>query len=856
MILFKLAFKEIFNTPKFSLFFIFNLMLGLIGFIALDSFKLSIHTHISNHSKSILAADIDVSSYWELTPADQKWLDQLLRQNTGKSHQIEFMTMVSTPTNSRLVEVIAVDKFYPLYGQFVLKGQSSTKNQASPTSISNSDIWVQPELLPVLGAKFGDPITIGKLNIKIGGILTDAPGNSFWSAGITQKVFIGLEHLTETGLIKFGSRRRYHYLYRLPEGSDLQAIKKQLETQITKKFGTSPSIFVRTHQDAVQQTSRLLGYLNDYLGLVALVALFLAGIGTYYLFRNYLSDNIKEIAILMTLGASRLQTYGIFLFCISLLGTISAIIASVSSIGVLPLINFVLADFLPVGFKAALSIKSIFMAILIGLLGSLVFCLPTLNKISHIKPTVLLQNSTAQNGVSTHFSLMGVLSYLPIAFTFWGLSIWQSNSFIIGSLFTGFLILSCLIIALTGDLLLRMTGVFITSPFPIFNLSLKNLYRNRTDVLTSFLAIALGALLINLIPQLHNGLKQELTQPKKTTLPTLFLFDIQPEQVEPLKQFAVEKGKELRNISPMIRARLTHINQKLYSSFNEKKALTREQSRDQYMRRRGQNLSYRQNLYDTEKLEAGRPFSGIYDFDSEDLPEISLESKFASRIGVGVGDTLTFDVQGTPVEGKVVNLRQVRWNNFQPNFFILFQPGVLEYAPATFLGTVYQLAQKDKAIFQSELIHRFSNISVIDVTTLIKKILGMTEQINWALRAMAVFSIFAGIVVVYSISRQNAHQRRDEINLLKILGAGFNEIRVMILFEFGFLGICAATFGSLLSLAISWILSLLMFDRIWNVSWEITLFTIVLICFLTLITAYLGVRNILKQKPASLLQAV
>lgn len=857
MILFKLAFKEIFNTPKFSLFFIINLMLGLIGFIALDSFKLSIHSHISNQSKNILAADIDVSSYWELSEDDENWLESLLKEQTGKSRQVQFMTMISAPNSSRLVEVVAVDKNYPLYGSFKTQyPANSSGNKLDSPSVSNSEVWVQPELLPALGVNVGDSVKIGKLHINIGNVLTDAPGNSFWSAGITQKVFIGLEQLNDTGLIQFGSRRRYHYLYQLPDSADIQAVKKRLESAITEKFGSSPSIFVRTHQDAVEQTSRFLGYLNDYLGLVALVALFLAGVGAYYLFRNYLSDNIRGIAILMTLGATRLQTYGIFLFCISLLGTVSSLIASISAIGVLPLINLILADFLPTGFHAYLSLKSVLVAILIGLLGNLVFCLPTLNKIRFIKPTVLLQNSTAQNGFSKQFSLLSVLSYLPIAATFWGLSIWQSNSVITGSLFTGILILSCLLISLVGYGLLTGTGLGTGTSSPILNLSLKNLYRNRRDGLTSFLAIALGALLINLIPQLHSGLKQELSHPKNTVLPSLFLFDIQPEQVEPLKTFALKKQKVLKNLSPMIRARLTHINQKPYSSFNEKKAVTREQARNQHMRRRGQNLSYRQHLYDSEKLDAGRLFSGVYDFESNTLPEISLETRFAERIGVTIGDTLTFDIQGTSIEGKVINLRQVRWNNFQPNFFILFQPGVLEYAPATFLGTIYQLKSEDKVKFQSQLIRQFSNISIIDVSQLIRKILGITDQINWALRAMAFFSIFAGIVVVYSISRQNAHQRQHEINLLKILGAGFPDIRKMILTEFGFLGFTAATFGSVLSLVISWILSLVMFDRIWSISWGITLLTIILVCFLTLITAYLGVRNTLKQKPASLLQAV
>lgn len=857
MLWIKLAWKEVRNNLRFSLFFIFNLTLGLVGFIALDSFKVSIHQHIAGKSKAMLSADIDIRSTYELSEEDLAFLESSMGPIHGKTRRIDFLSMVAGNNNSRLVQILSVDDNYPLYGFIILDNNKKVTPQfLEENLLKQANTWVQPELLTALNVRPGESLSIGSMEFTISDVVRDTSSGFLWSDGLAYTLIMGIDQAKKTGLISTGSRRSHHYLYKLPQGADLEGIIPELNNAIFERFGSNPALSVRSHKEAGRRITRFLGYLNDYLGLVSLVALFLAGVGTAYLFRSYLAANFKQLAILMILGADRMKTYLVILFQLMLLGTIAAGTAVLLSVLFLPILAGVMQDFLPEDFNSSLSLQSIILALSMGLVGSILFCLPVLSRIHTLKPLILFNENYQNRMIREKARIIEILSTLPVLAAFWFLSFWQSHSWFVGTIFILSLLGAFFILGFLGWFLITLTKKASDRFGLIFRLALRNLYRNRTAVLSSYIAIGLGALLINLIPQIDFGLQKEIKRPENLRLPSFFLFDIQPDQVEPLKEFLSQKEYSMENLSPWIESRLTHINGERYMKDTSNKGFTREERRERYSRRRTQNLSYRLNLYDSETIVAGQPFSGVYDPDSEKLPEISLDDEFAGNLGVRVGDTLTFDIQGIPIKGRIVNLRKIKWQSVQPNFFVIFQPGILDNAPSTFLGTIYKVRDEDKVSLQNAIVKEFPNISMVDISMAVDKILEITGQISWAIQVMAFSAIFVGLIVVYSIARYNSHSRQKEINLLKVLGAGFGDIRRMILLEFVFFGLTAATIGSFLSLAASWILSYFIFDNIWAVTWSVLIATIFSITLMTMIAAYLGTRNVLKQRPVSLLQAI
>lgn len=857
MIWIKLAFKEIKNNPRFSLFFIFNLSLGLVGFIALNSFQASVHEHISNRSRQILTADLEIRSTYELNQEDSSYLEGIIGPYLEKTRRIDFLSMVAGENDSRLVQMLAVDRGYPLYGEIKLgDGKAISKNNLAEEIIDESRVWVQPEILAAIDVKLGDSVSIGSKKFTIADTISETSSGFLFSGGFAYHLFIGLDQAKSTGLIDQGSRRRHRYFYKLPGGADVEDIAKRLRNGISEEFGKNTFISITTHYNAGRRMSRFLGYMNDYLGLVSLVALFLAGVGTAYLFRSYLAANLKEIAILMLLGVEKGRTYLFLLLQLVGLGSVAAVFSILMSYLFLPFLSFILADFLPKGFETIFHWQSVILALAMGTLGSVLFCLPIFNRIHNLKPLIVFNEDRRQAPIKNGINYFKYLSYLPLIITFWLLSAWQSASWVVGSIFIGSLLGAFVILGIFGWLLITAANKISTNIQLVLRLALRNLHRNKTAVISSFLAIGLGALLINLIPQIDHGLQKEIKRPETTNLPSFFLFDIQPDQVSPLKSLLKDADYEAKTVSPWIESRLTHINGIIVSKYNQPEGVTREQQRSNFSRRRTQNLSYRMDLYESESIVEGKPFSGTYSFDSEEPPEISLDFWYAENLGVKTGDTLTYDVQGIPIEGKVLNIRKIKWQSMQPNFYVLFQPGVLEEAPSTFLATIYKVRNEDKVSLQNSIVRKFPNISMVDVSMAVNKILEITGQISWAIQVMAFSAIFVGMIVVYSIARYNSQSRMKEINLLKVLGAGFNDIRIMIVIEFCIFGFSASLIGSFLSLAASWIMSFVVFDSIWAISWSVLVYTVLLVTALTMIAAYLGTRKALQQKPISLLQAV
>ena len=180
---------------------------------------------------------------------------------------------------------------------------------------------------------------------------------------------------------------------------------------------------------------------------------------------------------------------------------------------------------------------------------------------------------------------------------------------------------------------------------------------------------------------------------------------------------------------------------------------------------------------------------------------------------------------------------------------------MLDPAPKTFVAAISNVAEDDRLAVQNSIVLAFPNISVINVTQIIARVLDITNQISWAITVMAWLSILAGLVVLFSIARYEVKSRFWEINLLKILGANFRDVKSMIEIEFGILGFAAALTGVVLSLAMSYSISWFVFDSLWRFSAGITTFSVLAITALSVVTALLATMSVLRQKPLELLRA-
>ncbi len=850
MLWIQLAWKEITNNGKFSLFFVLNLSIGLIGFIALDSFKQSIDLHLQNNSKSILTADVQISSSFPLTEVETGFAEEILASEFDATDQTAFMSMVAANGNSRQTILIGIEDGYPQYGDIILQQRGSViEGTARDELFSGDNIWVARDLMAILNLNIGDTLRIGTKDFTTQDVILEDPTSTISAMVTFPPIYMGLPQLESTGLIQLGSRITYSRFYKLPAGYNVSGLEEIFAEREREVFRDTRRLSMTTHEEESEDLARILGLMNDYLGLVALIALFLAGVGAAYLFRSFFTSRFKDMAILMCLGGTPKQAYQMTLVQIVLLGTISAVLASAIAWFMVPLLPLLFENFLPRGFSNEMDVNSLILALFMGTLGSIICCLPILSKIYDLNPIGLFHETVNPTIARKHWC-RHVASYAPILLVFWGLAIWQSQSFFFGSVFVGGFLVAISIMGVIAWLVLRACGLNANSKVVTRKLALRNLDRNRLGALSCFLAIGLGSLLINLIPQIQKGLQEEISQPVGVSMPDFFMFDIQPEQLDGLQDILANQGYSLTFLNPMIRARLEQVNDIVIDDGN-----IEEIPAEQLFERRQYNLTYQPALKDSEELVEGEVWSEPWDPASGKLPGISLEVGFSERMDFKIGNTLKFDVQGVEVEGVIVNTRTVDWNSFQPNFFISFQPGVLDPAPKTFVAAIGGVAEDDRIAVQNSIVLAYPNISVINVTQIIARVLDITDQISWAITVMAWLSILAGLVVLFSIARYEVKSRFWEINLLKILGANFKDVKSMVEIEFGILGFAAALTGVVLSLAMSYSISWFVFDNLWRFSAGITTFSVLAITALSVVTALIATLSVLRQKPLELLRA-
>lgn len=853
MKLFKLSFIELIRSWKFSLSFVLSLSLGLSGFLIIESYREALQKSVTLNSKSILSADIEISARRKITDQELKAARKVLSDAAGdflvaEMPFYEFMAMINTSKGTRLVTVKAVSDSYPYYGELGLKS-GKVIQENSKKDLNEKKIWISEDLETQMDLKLNDEITVGNLKLSVSDIVVKDSTQTFRSATVAPPVYIYVGLLKESGLIQFGSTFSESYLYKFPQELSQDENLTQIQTKLYDVL-TDPAVRVNTPKTASEGAGRQLNYLFDFLGLVAIVALFLSCLGATYLFRLYLSRKYKQIAIYRTLGILPNEIFIIYSLQVILLSVLTLIPAMAFAKSFIPVFKNVLPTLTPFELSAVITPKTFGICFLISILGSFLSILPKLIGIQSLKPMKLF----SEEKFSTEPSKTNILLYIPLIFFYMGLSILQANSWKVGLTFAGTIGGVMLLLLGLGLLLFKCVENigFIKSWY--LKYSYLALSRKKAASMAVFVSIGLGALLINLLPQLKYSLQKEFEV--GTVAPSLFLFDIQEEQLEPLKNVFLNKKIELSSISPMIRSRIIKINNEDYERKVDTQIFkTREEERDARFRNRGVNLSYRPKLSDSEQIVDGKFFTEKYNPESNKPVGLSLEEKYASRMGIKMNDEVIFDIQGVELKGIVESLRSVKWISFQPNFFILFQEGVLDEAPKTYIATVPALNISQKNDLQKSIIKEFPNVSAVDVTKVVDSTLQISDQMSWSLELMSLLALLSGYIVLFSIIRSHLETRYYEINLLKVFGGSFWKLSGYILNEYVTLTLLASLLGVFFSVFVSYGISYYVFEGTFTLNISTLLISVSLITIISAIVCFVASYRVFKARPSEVLRA-
>lgn len=830
----RLAVRELRGNPGFVVTFVASLALGLAGLLTIDTFRDSVSRTVAARSKSLLAADLAISARRELSPSEEKIVQEVLG-DAAETRVVEFFTMAVAGARSRLVQIKAIDERYPFYGR--LERRIRRDERAVDASVA----WASPELPAQLGIALGSAVKLGEIPFTVTDVVENDPSGVASFLALAPKLYLHRRQVAGTKLLREGSSASYSRLYRLPDsGPTAETLARALDRRLD-----DPAIRVQLPADASEQVARAATYLGDYLGLVALVGFFLATVGAAYLFRAHVTRRAPEIAVLRALGVTANRAVAVYVVELVLLAALATIPAVLGTLVLLPGMAAVLAKFFPFEIAPRLAPTNVVTAATLSLLGSLFLCLPVFRRITGVRASSLLQEAS----VDVPASSASALAWIPATVFFPLLAVLLSHSWKVGLAFSAGFVVTAFLVAVLGNGVVRLLERGAEGRDWRLRLPLRRLARSPVATASAFLAIGLATFLVGLLAHVEAGLRAELAAPETSGLPAFFLFDVQEEQKDGVLALLAAKQAAVANVSPLVRARLATVNGTPFQKEDgDKQSVTREEEVERRFRNRGLNLTYRDKLTDSEEIVEGRDFSA-----EVGAAKVSVERDFAKRLGLAMGDELVFDVQGVEVAATVANVRRIRWTSFLPNFFLQFAPGVLDDAPKTFLVAVSRLGVDAKLALQSALVEAYPNVSILDVAQVVDRILNILRQMHWALRLMALLVLTVGLAVLFAIVRERAEGQARDVALLKAVGAPFASIRTAQALDGAFLGLAAATLGAGLAIGGSAVLAYVVFDERWAFRLDVAVGSIVAVTLLSTLAALLATRKTLRTPVRALL---
>ncbi len=852
MSVFKIAFRDLVNSRGFTALFLFNLFLGICGFVTLHSFRDNVNSLLDERSKQLLSADVAVSGRRQFTKEEVEGIDAYLKDKAIEvMDSVEVYSMAkSNDKRSRLVQIKAVEQSFPFYGEVKLEDSTSDMEGLQ----KKNHIWIEPQLMAQMKLKLGDSISLGEKSFKVMGVIENDTSTSLRGIGLAPKVYLGLNNLKETNLISFGSVSTNVKLIKLlPEWNKRSEEVKQGLSDVLK----DPGLRIKLPKDASEQVGRILNYLSDYLGLVGLVALFLSGIGSGYLFQNFLFEKLEDIGILKSLGMGLGQISLIYFLQLGFLSLVSVLGANVFVWSILPVIGEILSEWTGMSGQLKLGWETVYLSYLVAFGASLFICAPILLKMVGRKIQNLFQGGQF---FRWEFQKQDLLLYTPLALFMWGLAVAQAHSFKIGTFFTLVLFIVVILVAVGFPVIFSLLdrrwlkNKNLDRPGSLsWGLATRYFSRDRLSSTLTICALAIGVMLLSLIGQLETSLREELEQDvgKK---PDLFLFDIQEHQKDELVALAKKEGFSLKSPSPMVRSRILKINGEKFERSNteDESFSTREEETSRRFRNRGINLSFASGPNESETIIEGKPFSGKYEDESRPA-ELSIERRYAKRLGLEIGDTVTFEILGIEVQGKVTNLRRVRWTSFLPNFFIVFQPGAIDDAPKTYLAAVDSLEGEERFAIQDKIVDKFSNVSIVSVTEIVSKIMNIFKAMAQALAIMAGLCLSIGFFTLYAITQNQLKKKRFEAAIQKVFGFSPAQLLKTLLAEYFILATLACVIGLGFSVVLGQVVSVIFFDGVGRPDWMFMLKIGIGVYAVTFIIAIASGRSFYSLKIKSLL---
>ncbi len=756
-------------------------------------------------SATMLAADRVLSGREQ---APDAWIEEARARGLETARFVAFSSMAFSERGNLLVAAKAVSEDYPLRGRLWVAEQAFVDDGAPVSGGPRpGTVWVESRVLPALDMDVGDELELGEAQFTVSRVITREPdrqqGRILDNAG--PRVMLSLQDLEATNVVQPGSRVSYRYLFAGDEPT-LGEFSQWLEARAGERFRVSDI------REESQEVAEALERAESFLMLGGLFAVLLAGLAIALTARRYSERHFDYVAILKTLGCTAVNIAALYSLIMAVLLVVAVAIGSLLGWAVHEGILALLGTAIPVSLPAG-SVTPFLIAAATALLCLLAFALPPLLALKRTSPLRVLRRDLDSPDVAAWLPyLLGAGGALALVF-------WYAGDWLLALILVSSVAGVAATVTLVSWLLLRSGAALGTRAGSAWRLAMSAARRRRQSVL-QVMVFALTLMSLLTLVLLRTDLIDDWRQQLPEDVPNHFMMNIGADEVDGIRRFFRENGVEPNPFYPMVTAGLMAINGETERDREEDEEVgqaaniaERGAEQAQARQRPGsadpdgpgadepERMSTRQITWTTRLPPDNEVVAGQWWGRSAQSGQVSVEEDFAEWYDIELGDELAFETDDRRFSATVANLRSVRWDNMQPNFYFIFSPGTVPSTGATWLSTITLEGEQQRLL--SPLLEQYPTIVVIEVDALIEQVRTIVAQVTSAIELIALLVLASGALVLLACINASVDERFRENAVLRALGAGRRLILSSLLIEFAFIGLVAgivATIGAEITL--------------------------------------------------------
>jgi putative ABC transport system permease protein len=780
---------------------------------------------VARQANEVLAADLRLRSPEEI-PAE--WRDAAERFDLQTAETQTFPSVVFAGEANALATIMAVSETYPLRGTVRIADDLFGEQRETEETPASGNVWADGALMARLGVDVGDEITLGELEVTIDAVLTYRPDQSIGFSSLAPSLLVNIGDIPRSGLISEGSRVGYALLVAGDE-SAVDAFYEDVEERLPEE------VRVRNREDSSERASNAADRAQRFLSLTAVISLLLSAVAIAMSARRFAHRRMDTVALMKSLGASQRFVISAAAVQLVMLGAAGVAIGSLVGFTVEEILTRMLAGMIqgdlpevgwgPVGLASG--------AALILLVG---FALPSLIQLRNTPPLRVLRHDAMPPPPSrllvagTSLAAVTLLLYQAIP-----------DARMLAIVLGGMLVVAGALY-LAGRLLVALMGRSRGGVGIAWRYGLANVARRGRDSAVQVVAFGLGLTVLLLLSFVRTDLLEGWRQSLDEDAPNHFLINIQPHERDSIAEIFQSEGIAAPRFVPLVRARMTEINGESV------KTRSYPVEDGEWMANREANLTWADELSSSNTVLEGEWWEPGYDGE----PLVSVEEEAAMEMGLQLGDRLRFLVAGQEVEASVASFREVNWDSFQPNFFLVLSPGALDDFPTTYVSSLQVEEEQQGALLR--LVRAHPSVSVIDLGAILEQVQSIIAKASLAVQAVFVFTLAAGIAVLFAAVQSTIDERRFESAMLRALGVRRRTVLSGVLTEFAALGFAAGLLAAIGASVLAAVISDQLFDL--DYSFDPMLWIgglgggVLLVC----LSGYIAARGAINAPPADVLR--